>query len=100
MEKAKHGIEFETEVTRDGRVSFSREVPPEMQLKPGTKVTVRIVGGVLSRALTDRKVTDEEIEHIGAAQFEDREHVVRFLESQGKLAGHPAFRRRAKGTLR
>ncbi len=97
MEKAKHSVEFEAEVDGDGRVHFSRPVASELSLPRGSKVTVRIVGGVLSKELTARKVTDEEIERIGKVQFEDREHVVKFLSSEGTLSDNSAFRRRVKG---
>ena len=63
----------------------------------GAKVTVRIFGGVLSEALTARQVSDEEIERIGNLQFEDREHVVRFLLSEGRLSKDRAFLTRLKG---
>lgn len=97
MEKAKHSIEFEAEVNREGRVQFSRQVAHELNLKEGGKVTVRVIGGVLSKELTARDVSDEEIERIGAIQSEDRDHVVRFLRSEGTLANNGRFRKRAKG---
>ncbi len=97
MEKAKHSIEFEAEINREGRVQFSRTVAHELHLKEGSKVTVRIIGGVLSRELTARDVSDEEVEHIGTIQFEDREHVVRFLRSEGALMSNGRFRMRVKG---
>jgi len=97
MEKAKHSIEFEAEVDGDGRVQFSRPVAGELSLSHGSKVTVRIVGGVLSKGLTARNVSDEEIEHIGKIQYEDRDHVVRFLSSEGILSDNSAFRKRVKG---
>ncbi len=97
MEKAKHSIEFEAEIDSDGRVQFSRSVAGELSLAQGSKVTVRIVGGVLSKGLSVRNVTDEEIERIGKIQFEDREHVVRFLTSEGILSGSGAFRKRVRG---
>ena len=97
MEKAKHSIEFEAEIDSDGRVQFSRSVAGELSLAQGSKVTVRIVGGVLSKGLSVRNVTDEEIERIGKIQFEDREHVVRFLTSEGILLGSGAFRKRVRG---
>lgn len=86
MEKAKHSIQFEATVSKEGKVSFSKFVN-ELQLKPGAKVTVNIFGGVLSNRLTKLNVTEEEIEHIGKVQLEDREHVMRFLSSQGVLRG-------------
>lgn len=97
MEKAKHSIEFEAEIDGEGRVQFSRFVAGELSLSRGSKVAVRIVGGVLSKGLTARNVSDEEIERIGKVQFEDREHVVRFLSSEGMLSSSSAFRRRVKG---
>ncbi len=86
MEKAKHSIQFEAEVGRDGKVSFSRFVD-DLQLEPGAKVTVNIFGGVLSDRLTRLHVTEEEIGRIGRIQFEDRGHVMTFLASQGILNG-------------
>jgi hypothetical protein len=97
MEKAKHSVEFGAEIKNDGTVHFSRAVGGELSLKPGDKVTVRIIGGVLSKGLAARNVSDEEIERIGTLQFEDREHVVRFLSSEGTLSRVGAFRKRAKG---
>ena len=97
MEKAKHSIEFEAEIDRKGRVEFSRTVANELRLKEGSKVTVRIIGGVLSKELTARDVSDEEVERIGTIQFEDREHVIRFLRSEGALMSNGRFRKRAKG---
>ena len=86
MEKAKHSVQFEAEVSKDGKISFSKFVD-NLQLKPGAKVTVNIFGGVLSDRLTKLKVTEEEIERIGKIQFEDREHVMTFLSAQGALKG-------------
>jgi hypothetical protein len=97
MEKAKHSIEFEAEIDRKGRVEFSRTVANELRLKEGSKVTVRIIGGVLSKELTARDVSDEEVERIGTIQFEDREHVIRFLRSEGALMSNGRFRKRVKG---
>ena len=97
MEKARHSVEFEAEVDEDGRVHFSRAVAGELSLAAGSKVTVRIVGGVLSKRLAARNVTDEEIERIGKVQFEDREHIVRFLSSEGLLCGNNGFRKRSRG---
>lgn len=98
MEKAKHSVEFEAEINREGRVQFSRTVAHELQLKQGSKVTVRIIGGVLSKELTARGVSADEVEHIGTIQFEDREHVVRFLRSEGALVNNRRFRTRARGS--
>jgi len=84
MEKAKHSIRFEAEVDREGKVKFSKSVD-ELQLASGSKVTVTIFGGVLSKKLAAIGVTEEEIERIGNTQMEDRDHVMTFLASQGVL---------------
>ena len=97
MEKAKHSVEFEAEIDNEGRVHFTRSVAGYLQVARGAKVTVRIVGGVLSRELSARNVTDEEIERIGNVQLEDRDQVVKFLSSEGALAKDRAFRKRTKG---
>jgi hypothetical protein len=90
MEKAKHSVQFEAEVDLHGKVNFSKTVSA-LQLTPGTKVTVNIFGGVLSKQLTALNVTEAEIEQIGNMQFEDREHVMSFLASQGTLSGNRRF---------
>ncbi|MEW5800376.1 MAG: hypothetical protein AB1728_15365 [Bacteroidota bacterium] len=84
MEKARHSIQFEAEVDDEGKVTFSKSVN-ELQLAAGSKVTVTIFGGVVSKKLTTIGVTEEEIERIGKTQMEDREHVMTFLASQGTL---------------
>lgn len=90
MEKAKHSVRFEAEVDAAGRVSFAKAVP-DLQLKPGAKVTVNIFGGVVSGTLNALGVTEEEIERIGDVQLEDREHVMSFLAAQGALRGKKRF---------
>ena len=95
MEKAKQSIVFESEVDAAGTVQFSRSVGSELRLREGAKVTVRIVGGVLSPALARRGVTDDEIERIGNVQLEERDQVTMFLESEGVLVRNRSFRQRA-----
>jgi hypothetical protein len=98
MEKAKHSVQFQAEVDAKGKVSFSKAVD-DLQLKPGTKVTVNIFGGVLSDKLTTLNVTEEEIEKIGKVQYEDREHVMSFLSSQGELSGNKSFESRLQRNI-
>ncbi|MBI2428604.1 MAG: hypothetical protein HYV29_07395 [Ignavibacteriales bacterium] len=88
MEKPKHSIQFEAEVDKEGKVTFSKIVD-DLKLKPGSKVTVNIFGGVISERLTQLGVTEKEIERIGNTQLEDREHVMIFLASQGILKKRP-----------
>ena len=96
MEKAKHSVRFESEVDEKGLVHFSRSVAHDLGVKAGAKVTVQIVGGVLSRELTARRVSEDEIERIGSVQLEDRGQVTKFLMSEGILAGDDAFKKRMK----
>ena len=97
MEKAKHSIAFEAEIDGNGRVQFSQTVAGELQLKAGAKVTVNITGGVLSKELAARGVSNEEIERIGNVQLEDRQQVVKFLLSEGSLSRSRSFKARVKG---
>ena len=63
MEKAKHSVQFQAEVDSAGKVSFSKQVS-DLQLKPGTAVTVNIFGGVISERLKKLNATEAEIEQI------------------------------------
>ncbi len=96
MEKAKHSVTFEADVDAGGAVHFSRLIADELGVKAGARVTVRIVGGVLSRELTARNVSDEEIEQIGNVQLEDRVQVVKFLRCEGILFKDTSFKKRMK----
>ncbi|HTR82617.1 MAG TPA: hypothetical protein VMM58_13390 [Bacteroidota bacterium] len=96
MEHAKHSVEFEAEVDEEGKIHFSRLVADDLRLRHGAKVTVRIVGGVLSKELTARDVSDDEIERIGKIQFEEREQVVKFLSAEGLLTADAGFKKRLK----
>ena len=98
MGKAKHSVRFQSEVDGKGNVTFSKPVY-DLQLKPGAKVTVNIFGGVLSERLTKLDVTEEEIEQIGKIQYEEREHVMTFLSSQGSLSKNKRFAERIKRML-
>ena len=95
MEKAKHSVQFQSEVDANGKVSFSKSVF-DLLLKPGSKVTVNIFGGVMSKQLSKLNVTEEEIEQIGKTQYEDREHVMSFLASQGSMGKNKSFLARLK----
>lgn len=98
MEKAKHSVRFQAEVDANGRVNFSKAVP-DLQRRAGSKVTVKIFGGVMSKRLMKLDVTEEEIELIGDVQLEDREHVMSFLSAQGSLKANNGFRKRLKRML-
>lgn len=85
--------EFDAVIDQDGKLM----VPPSVtRMFAGKKVRVRVARRELSAALAERDVTEEEIDRIGAVQFESREQVVTFLLSEGSLRDAIAFRRRAE----
>ena len=93
MERSYPSIEFEAEVLPDGTIKIPT---PLLKSLTGVKeVTIRLTEGVVSKKLRRRSVTEEEIARIAGMQLEQREHVVRFLESEGALAGSQAFSKRA-----
>ncbi len=94
MEKKKHNIQFEAIVGKNETISFSKSVS-ELKLQAGSSVTVKIICGTLSKQLSSIGVSEEEIEIIGNTQLEERENVVRFLSSQGKMKNNGAFVKRA-----
>ncbi len=96
MEKSKHSIKFERTIQNNGTVQFEYPVSHALQLKPGNKITVTITGGVLSKKLTQHKVTEEEIEQICLTQLEDRENVIRFLTVEGMLSKKKSFKNNLK----
>ena len=66
-------------------------------IKPGSRVTIRLTDGVVSNQLRERRVTEDEIEHISSLQLELRENVIRFLEAEGALSNDRLFVKRAAG---
>ena len=93
MERSYPSIEFEAKVLPGGSIKIPA---PLLQSMTGVKVvTIRLTKGVVSKKLRRRNVTEEEIERIAGMQLEQREQVVRFLESEGALAGSKPFGKRA-----
>ena len=93
-------VEFADRVGDDGMVRFSRTLPPEMGMKSGARLTVRIVAGAPSPHLEQRGVTEEEIERICLTQFDERLNVIRFLEAEGSLALDSKFLLRGMEIMR
>lgn len=93
MERRYPSIEFEADIEPDGSVLLPRGVA--VRVKPGERVTVKLTQGIVSRRLRTHNVTEEELERIANLQLEDREHVIRFLESEGTLAGVRHFKQSA-----
>ena len=94
MEHPYPSVQFEAEYAAEGTIRVP--VAVTRILKTGSKVTVRLTNGVVSKVLNDRRVTEDEIEHISALQLEQRDHVIRFLGEEGTLAANSSFVKRAK----
>ena len=97
MSVHRNTVEFDTTIDEDGAIHL-----PEIlshALNKGTKVSVRVISNVLSKELKSKRVLENEIENIMALQLEDREHVVKFLLSEGALSGNKSFLKRAKALL-
>lgn len=91
MEESKHSQKFESIILKDGSVKISGSILKNLNLKPGTKVTVTLIKDILSKKLTQLNVTEEEIEKICATQLENRENVIRFLNSEGSFSNNKNF---------
>ncbi len=92
MEHKKSSNEFDARIGDDGTIL----VPDELRKTlAGKRLHVRLYSEEVSAPLRSRGVTEEEIDYIADAQLEAREQVVKFLSSEGSLAGNKAFNRRA-----
>lgn len=92
IENKKSSNEFEARIGDDGKIA----VPDELRKSlAGKRLHVRLYSEEVSAPLRSRGVTEEEIDHIADAQLEAREQVVKFLSSEGSLAGNTAFIRRS-----
>jgi hypothetical protein len=83
----------EFEIVVDGNGSFGIPETVAKRLQPGMHFIVRMAEGKLHPALHRRGITEDEIEHIARVQLEPREYVIRFLESEGALAGNSSIAR-------
>lgn len=96
MEHSYPAVEFECEIGHDG----SLKVPPRVVRTLGRRhVTVRLTAGGVGSELRERRVTEDEIERIALTQYEERDHVIDFLRSEGSLARSAAFSERATRLL-
>ena len=96
MKSVEGSVEAEIRVKKDGTVVLPAPFLRQLHARPGSKVRVRITSKALGRELVMRGVTEEEVELIGALQFEERSNVVAFLASEGALRADKGFRRRMK----
>ncbi len=83
----------EFEIIADGSGSFRIPADIIRRLRPGGHYIVRLSEGKLHPRLRRHGVTESEIEQITRLQMEERENVVRFLESEGAMAGDRSLAR-------
>lgn len=87
---------FESIILEDGSIKISKLFLKNLNLKPGSKVEITIASKVLSKKFKKLKVTESEIERICATQFEVRENVTRFLNSEGSFSNNKKFQKYLK----
>ena len=97
MSEHKTAVEFDTTIDEHGAIHLPEIL--QSALNKGTKVSVRVISNTISKELKSKKVSENEIERIMKLQIEDREHVVKFLLSEGAFAGNKSFLKRAKSLL-
>lgn len=95
MERRYSFAEFDATVGEGGAIRIPG--PLARRFRRGTRVTLRLVDGTVSRILRARGVTEEEVEGIALLQLEERASVIAFLQSEGALGGDGSFARRASG---
>ena len=88
--------EIDMRIPPEGSLMIPKRILKRLNVDGGTKVHIRITGGMLSSSLKRRNVTEEEIDQIAFVQMEPRENVVRFLVAESRFSGNAAFKRRAR----
>lgn len=96
MKSSQRSLEFETEIDEQGVVVVPSGAFERLNVRAGSKIYVRVTTRSLGKELTQRGVTEEEVEHLGMLQMEPRENVIRFLTAEGSLARNKKFLRRVK----
>jgi bifunctional DNA-binding transcriptional regulator/antitoxin component of YhaV-PrlF toxin-antitoxin module len=91
LEKA--GV-FQAVVGEEGTIAVPVSVLEGLGIRPGSRVQVRVSPAQEVARMRRRGIPEEEVERIALLQGEDRGHVVRFLLSEGALAGRRTVRRR------
>ncbi len=99
MKRSPGSLELDVRVDSDGTVTIPSRYLGKLGLRAGSRLKVKLTNRVLSRDLVALGVTEEEIEHVGQLQLEDRSNVAAFLRAQGALSSDRGFRRRMKTIL-
>ena len=85
MERNRTSLAFEGVVSSGGTIRLPEKVLRVFPGGRGAKVHVRVTGRRVSIELQALRVSEEEIERIAGLQRESRDHVERFLLSEGSL---------------
>jgi hypothetical protein len=96
MDHTRQSVEFEGSIDGRGKITVPRSILAQLG-KGSSSIRVRLTSKVISSALKNKNVGEEEIERIAGLQLESRDQVVKFLLSEGVLRGHKAFKQRAEG---
>ena len=95
-----HGGEpdFEAVIGPDGTIRVPGGILSRAGTGPGSRVNVRLLPAGIAKALERRNVTDAEVDRIAGLQLEPREQVIAFLLAEGSLpAASGAARRKGRG---
>jgi len=98
MEKPYPSLECEVRIGHGGVITLPPTIAARFQEEK--RITVRVTDGSVSSKLRKRGVTEEEIEQIASLQWEQRENVLGFLETEGIFPRSSPFARRSKKLLR
>jgi len=98
MEKPYPSLECEVRIGHGGVIALPRSIAARFQ--EGKRITIRVTDGTVSSTLRKRGVTEEEIEQIASLQWEQREHVLGFLQTEGFFPQSSPFARRSRKLLR
>ena len=95
----KESVEIALKLEKSGDLVIPAGALERLNQKNGARVRVRVMSDDLSADLRKRNVSEEEIERVAILQLEPRENVLRFLATEGSMAGKSGFKKRA-GVLR
>jgi antitoxin component of MazEF toxin-antitoxin module len=93
----RESAEIDLRILDGGDLLIPAEVLNRLNVSRGNKVHIKVSTSVLSGQLKQRNVTEEEIEHIAALQFEPKENVIKCLATESRFSENKGFKRRAQG---
>ena len=97
MERPYPSLECEVRIGHGGVITL----PPTIAVRfeAGRRITIRVTDGTVSSKLRRRGVTEEEIAGIASLQWEQRENVIGFLETEGCFRQSSPFAQRSRKFL-